>query len=81
MFTVKLSRLTDGTESHRSIACESYEVYRTNRDSPNEPIVITTYQKLPSGAGVEHHVGSDRPDAYDVCFIENIAGKTIARIP
>lgn len=56
------------------VSCHHYEVYE--RDSGHTSIVI--YPNMTKVGGVERHV-SDDPSHFDKCYVENIAGKTIAK--
>lgn len=80
MFTVKLLRLpTEGPTYQKSISCEAYDVYTVPLEGGDEAITITTYAKLLGDVGVEHHIGGSRDGVFDVCYVENQAGKTIDR--
>jgi len=75
MFTVKLI----GVDYQHVFAVKSYEVQeRFSPDCVPSPVIGATIIL----DGTEYHVGNhrleDRP--FDSCFVENIAGKTIARI-
>jgi hypothetical protein len=77
MFTVKFFRsiLSDEWEKpafqQQSIACVNYAAY----ERPNGVITITTFSKMTDTDPVDRHIG---PDDWSTCYIENIAGKTIA---
>jgi len=76
MFTLKFYELNTASCEGRAqsvICCAKYEVYERN---DHGFITVTThYRELGTEPGVDHHVGTMMD--YDVCFIENIAGKTI----
>ncbi len=56
------------------VSCVSYDVY----ERPNGHISIVTYPGMTKLGGCERHVSDDERD-FDSCYVENIAGKTIAK--
>jgi len=62
----------DGTSVEDVIICPHYEVYKR----PNQRTTITTFKGMTNVDGVERHVGVD--EEYQVCYIENENGKTVA---
>ena len=80
MFTVKLYSRREGVLT-QFISCPNFSVFE--RDNGN--ITITVYKTMTCETGVDYHIhqedgGSSGPQRYfENCFIENEAGKTIAR--
>lgn len=78
MFTVKfMNHYADGTCRESVVCCVHYEIYR--RMGVDPVTTVTTYKDATVRSGVDRHV-SPHPEDYDVCFIENSAGKTIDTI-
>lgn len=87
MFTLKFfQNFTDGSSRQDVVTCSHYEIVSpTDKDV----IYVITYPDHINKGGVEREVSKcGAPDAesvhpddpYDVCFIENLAGKTIDRV-
>ena len=88
MFTLRfMSLFEDSEEVENVIAAPHYDVY-THRNGRK---TVCTYKDHTSTDGVERHVMSDTlakklawedqyPDYYHVCYVENLAGKTISKI-
>lgn len=74
MFTLKFCRFNEGFDSTLSISTPVYEVYK----KPSSITLISIYKSPVLTDGVEYRIGGD--DGYDVCFVENLSGKTIDTI-
>ena len=81
MFTVKFMKFATASNNNNeglSISCPMYSSYKR----PNGSVSIVTYKDHTETSGIERsvHGGNDALDSdYDVCFVENEAGKTIAK--
>lgn len=77
MFTVKFFKTFHNEDwkspayQQQSIACVNYSAY----ERPDGSITITTFNKMTDCDGVDRHVSAD---GFSTCYVENIAGKTIA---
>lgn len=82
MFTLKFYRTpkaSDGTHED-VISCAFYQVFSPN--DPVQPHTITTYATSATSEtseGVDRHI-SQSDDDFDICYIENLAGKTIGKV-
>lgn len=76
MFTVKLCNYDEETKSTNtlSLSCKAYHLYDTKTQCS-----VIVYNELTLTNGVEYHIGDGKDDSYKSCFVENMAGKTIAR--
>ncbi len=78
MFTVKFLTFHESGSSHEStqtsIQCPHYEV-----NAFDYGWSVVTYPGMTNENGVERHVTTNDQlsSRYDVCFVENVAGKTI----
>jgi hypothetical protein len=81
MFTLKFYKFMPEGDKATSISCPHYAVYR-RKDSPI--VTVTVYKDQLATEGVERHISDDpAPDSaghYSVCYVENMAGKTIDKI-
>lgn len=87
MFTLKFYRYEENATTMCAISCPHYSVYDNGVEK-----LVTTYKDHMDTTGVERTVGeklrggntSEQPVAYnvgyDVCYVENEAGKTIDTI-
>lgn len=71
MLTLKFYRETGKTV----ISCMSYDTH-TNGDGPEFPVLVGTYPTMTKENGVERSVGN-HDGMFSICYVENIAGKTI----
>jgi len=79
MFTLKFIRHGDEGDTTTVLSCNHYSVWSFNKN--NEYIEVTVHKVQASDEGIVFRVGkSDVLSVYDVCFVENINGKTIDRI-
>lgn len=72
MFTVKLVRADQDTESWVNISCARYDIHR----HPGEPARLVCHEHLYGSTPSEFMIGTE-PGMFDACFIENAAAKTI----
>ena len=84
MFTLRFYKNREEGRTQTVVCCARYEVYE--RRNENAVVTITThYKELEDSPGVDHNIGKHPNNQgsggyYDVCYVENIAGKTIDTI-
>lgn len=76
MFTIKfIKHYEDSTQEDTTcVSCPTYEAIKCS--DGNYRIVL--HKGFVLTEGVEYTVGDVRPNSYDVCYVENELGKTIA---
>lgn len=82
MFTLKFYRTPKASEgTHEDVvSCVFYQVYSPN--DPDNACIVTTYATSSTSEteeGVDRRV-SQSDDDFDICYIENSAGKTIGKV-
>lgn len=76
MFTVKAFRFYGEEGSSQDVfSCQSYQIY----ERPNGSYEVSVYKGLTKADGVCFNV-SKEGEHYNLCYIENSAGKTIDKI-
>lgn len=84
MFTLRFYKNHEHGRSQTVICCAKYELFE--RRSENAVATVTThYKEFDPSPGVDYHIGKPpinqgSAQYYDVCYVENIAGKTIDTI-
>lgn len=71
MFTLKFRNVKQNSE-----VVVAAQLYQKNK-LPTGSVSITVYKGALLTDGVEYQISGDHPQGFDVCFIENQAGKTI----
>lgn len=75
MFTLKFIKNYDSGQTRTAaVACPAYEFVTFG-----EGITVLVFKDFVQENGVSYFVGG-REDSFDVCYVENQAGKTIDRI-